>query len=1144
VGTDAIAGTHPEPPAPLAERRICSVLFCDLVGFTPLSEARDPEEVRELLTRYFDLARTVVGRYGGVTEKFIGDAVMAVWGAPTASEGDAERAVRAALDVVDAVGALGRELGISSLAARAGVVTGEVAVTVGAVGQGMVAGDAVNTAARVQAAAAPGCVLVDEGTWRVARGSIAFDDAGEHALKGKAEPVSLWRAQRVVSGASGSQRIDGLEAPLVGRDSDLRLIKDLFHASADRHSARLVSVVGPAGVGKSRLGWEFYKYIDGLATVIAWHRGRCLSYGDGVAFWGLAEMVRQRLLIAEEDPATVAAQKLDAGLDGIISDPAVRDHVRPRLARLLGVGTDDITLSPEELFAGWRTFFEQIATADPVVMVVEDLQYADSGFLDFLEYLLDWARDVPIFVLTLARPEIEDGRPGWGTGRRNATSLTLEPLDDSSMDAMIDGLVSGMPEDARAAVAQQSQGIPLYAVETVRMLIDRDVVQPVEGVYQLVADIGELSVPGTLQSLLAARLDALAPSAKRLVADAAVLGGTFPVEALVAVSGMSDGEVAEQLSDLVRREVLMVRADPLSPDRGQYGFVQTMFRQVAYETLSRRERKARHLAVADHLARSFADEGEEVAEVIAQHLLDALAAVPDDDDVPVIRRRAIDRLAKAADRAKRTGAPKVAARVLLNAADLLLALGSPQADLEAAVMLELGGRRAIECGDVKAAQDSYEQAQELFTAHGEVRAAARAKAGAGSALRRQARHEESRRMLEEALEVLTDNPDADTVEVLNSLASLEAFAARTEVAQQLDQRAFGLAQELGLPLRMFVRLFISQGIIEDGADHHVQAVASYREAIRLAEVTGESDQLGIAHVNLSDSLLAQGSWVEAVDAAQLGVALQRRAGSAMWPIAAGNLMQALVFAGRWDEAVDVGASGHSEGGTDDAYLAWIVHNLATLQGREPPPELMTTVRSLAGTESPQDRMMAAITECIDAAAHGSHTLALEHGRTALAEGEQIGLAGEGTRWCWPVVADAAFALEDLGEVERLLAWCEDRPVGHLNPIVRADRLRVQAKLHAARGEDQAGPAFERAIDALRELKSPYHLAVGLCDHAAYLSTVGDPRAAAAADEAREIATRLGAEPLLARIPTPDVASELVGSPREPVDALDLSNVES
>ena len=289
---------------------MCSVLFCDVAGFTPLSESRDPEAVRELLSGYFAVARTVIGRYGGVVEKFIGDAVMAVWGTPVATEEDAERAVRAALDLVAAVSQLGGEAGVPGLAARAGVVTGEVAVTLGAVGEGMVAGDAVNTAARVQAAAEPGQVLVDEATYRLAGGAIGFADAGSHQLEGQDGAAAVVAGDLGAGGGGRSQRVDGLEAPLAGRDAELRTIRELFHAAAERRVPRLVLVSGPAGVGKSRLGWEFEKYVEGLAEQVWWHRGRCLSYGDGVAFWALAEMVRQRLGIAEEDPAETAAGKL------------------------------------------------------------------------------------------------------------------------------------------------------------------------------------------------------------------------------------------------------------------------------------------------------------------------------------------------------------------------------------------------------------------------------------------------------------------------------------------------------------------------------------------------------------------------------------------------------------------------------------------------------------------------------------------------------------------------------------------------------------------------------------------------------------------------------------------------------------------
>src|SRR5206468_6006815 len=290
-------------PAPQAERRLVSVLFADLVGFTAASESRDAEETRELLSRYFDACRRLIELYGGTVEKFIGDAVMAVWGTPTATEDDAERAVRAALDLVAAVTALGGDVGVSELRARAAVLTGEAAVTVGAENQGMLAGDLVNAASRVQSLASPGSVLVGERTRRATEAAISYEDAGTLELKGKSEPVAAWRALRVIAARRGERRATGLESPFVGRDAELRLVKELFHSSADERKARIASVVGVAGVGKSRLAWEFEKYLDGLVDDVWWHRGRCLAYGDGVTYWALAEMVRMRARIAEGEPA-------------------------------------------------------------------------------------------------------------------------------------------------------------------------------------------------------------------------------------------------------------------------------------------------------------------------------------------------------------------------------------------------------------------------------------------------------------------------------------------------------------------------------------------------------------------------------------------------------------------------------------------------------------------------------------------------------------------------------------------------------------------------------------------------------------------------------------------------------------------------
>jgi len=645
----------PAAPAPAsdagttAERRLVSILFADLVGFTTLSEKRDAEEVRELLTRYFDTCRSVVTRYGGVVEKFIGDAVMAVWGAPSAHEDDSERAVRAALELIEAVSLLGGEIGETALQARAGVLTGAAAVTFGADAQGMVAGDLVNTASRIQAEAPPGTVLVGEATRSATDAAVVYADAGEHALKGKAEPVRLWRALRVVAMVGGGQKSEGLEAPFVGRDRELRLIKDLFHASAEQRKAHLVSVVGIAGIGKSRLCWEFHKYIDGIAELVYTHRGRCLAYGEGVTYWALAEMVRMRAGITEaEDPAS-ALTKLQACLSEFIPDADERRWVEPRLAQLLAL-EERATQEREDLFSAWRLFFERLADRHPTVLVFEDMQWADTSLLEFVEYLLEWSRNHALYVVTAARPELVDRHPTWGAGKRNFTAAFLEPLAATAMEQLLDGLVPGLPDELREQILQRSEGVPLYAVETVRMLLDRSLLERAGSVYRLTGAVEDLEVPQSLHGLIAARLDGLRPEARHVLQDAAVLGKTFTVASLAAVSGVQAPELQPMLAELVRKELLSVQADPRSPERGQYGFLQDLVKRVAYETLSKRDRKEKHLAVAAWYEGSWGGEEGDVVEVIAAHYLEAYNLAPQDPDADQVKDRAADVLFQAGER--------------------------------------------------------------------------------------------------------------------------------------------------------------------------------------------------------------------------------------------------------------------------------------------------------------------------------------------------------------------------------------------------------------------------------------------------------------------------------------------------------------
>jgi class 3 adenylate cyclase len=667
-GAALTATPPPQPKAaaspPQAERRLVSVLFADLVGFTAASEERDAEETRELLSRYFEQAKTLIERYGGTVEKFIGDAVMAVWGTPVAQEDDAERAVRAALDLIAAVPELH-----PALQARAGVLTGEAAVTIGAEGQGMVAGDLVNTASRIQSAAEPGTVLVGESTKRSSEAAIAYAGAGEHDLKGKTEPVVLWQALRVTAGIGGALKSAGLEPPFVGRDRELRLVKELFHASAEERRASLVSVVGIAGIGKSRLGWEFFKYIDGLRQGIWWHRGRCLAYGEGVAFWALAEMVRMRARIAEgEDPGSAAA-KLRAALEEFVTDPEERRFVEPRLLHLLGLD-EGIARGKEELFGAWRILFERLAEQGPVALLFEDLQWADAALVEFISYLLEWSRSKPIFVFCLARPELQERHPEFGHGARQ-TTLSLAPLSEQAMTELIDGFVPGLPEELRERILARAEGVPLYAVETVRMLLDRGLLVEEGGVYRPTGTVGDLEVPETLQGLIAARLDGLGADERRLLQDASVLGKTFTKEALAAVSGLSKESLAPLLTSLVRKEVLGVQADPRSPERGQYGFLQDLVRRVAYDTLSRRDRKTRHLAAAAHLQESFGSAEHEIVEVVAAHYLAAFEAQPDAEDAPQIKADARELLARAGERAGSLAALGEARRYFEQAAELV-----------------------------------------------------------------------------------------------------------------------------------------------------------------------------------------------------------------------------------------------------------------------------------------------------------------------------------------------------------------------------------------------------------------------------------------------------------------------------------------
>jgi predicted ATPase len=700
------------------------------------------------------------------------------------------------------------------------------------------------------------------------------------------------------------------------------------------------------------------------------------------------------------------------------------------------------------------------------------------------------------------------------------------------MDKLVDVLVPGMPSDARLAVTAQAQGIPLFAVETVRALIDRDIVQPKGGVYRLTSDIGALAVPDSLHGLLAARLDALDPGVRRLVSDAAVLGASFPAEALIAVSGQDGRVVRAALADLVRREVLTVSADRLSPERGSYQFAQQMLRQVAYDTLSRRDRKARHLAVAGHLRQAFPGDGEEISDVIARHYLDALDAVPGDPDAGQIRQEAITTLIRAAERADRTGAPARAAASYATAAQFTTQAGTPDGGpQQAAELWERAAAASIMNADHAAAVEQAGQAVELYQQCGDSRAAARAHTIAGRALRRWGRHAQAREQLNSAVEILRAEPDADTVQALGELAMLAVFAGAPE-ADALTAEALTLGQDLAVDGATLGQLFTTRGTHHGLAGRPAEAAAYFREGARLATQAGDTVQLGRALINLSDAMTGS-DLVAAVEAARAAADTGRRAGDrTQTAFAVLNLAQALLMTGDWDAAeAELARAADGDGLADiellTCYQAW----LDALRGdTAAAKQALAGLADLRASEDPQDKANIAVAEAFTAAADRQPDIALRYARAVLGLSAALGISHEMERWAWPLAARSAHELTDSDAIAELLTVLDDYKPGQVGPVLRAERDLTRARLATGDGRPGAAAAFSDAIAGLRQQSTPYHLAHGLLDYAEYLLSADDDEAARAAiGEARGIAQQLRCQPLL------DRAESMTGTePRVPV----------
>jgi class 3 adenylate cyclase len=1085
----------PAPAGPVAERRLVTVLFADLVGFTPFAADRDAEDVRETLSRYFDMCSEIVGRYGGTVEKFIGDAVMAVWGAPTAHEDDAERAVRAALDLVGAAKQIA-----PGVQARAGVLTGEAAVTVGATNQGLVAGDMVNTASRLQSVAPPGTVLVGEGTFRAASRAIAFEEAGAQLLKGKDSPVPAWRAVRVVAERGGRNRqSEGLEAPFVGREDELQLLKDLLHATSREERVRLVSVMGPGGIGKSRLASELSNYVDGLIESVFWHSGRSPAYGEGVTFWALGEMVRSRAGLAESDAEATTRERIAETVERWVTDEAQRAWIEKALLALLGLEAD---IPSDQLFAAWRTFFERISENGTVALVFEDLHHGDSGLLDFIDHLLEWSRGHPIYIVTLARPELLEKRPDWGAGKRNFSSIYLEPLAQPEMRELLAGLAPGLPPTAVDAIVERADGIPLYAVETVRMLVADGRLRNEEGVYVPAGDLTTLAVPETLTALISSRLDALDAADRSLLHDAAVLGQSFTIEGLEGVSGIERAELSQRLNALVRRELLRREVDQRSAERGQYAFMQALIREVAYNTLSKKDRKARHLAAARYFEQLGSDE---LASALAGHYLAAQQNATEGPEADALAAQARIALRGAAERAAALGAHDQAV-ALLQQAIAITDNAADRGDLleRASVSADVGAKPELAAELAREAAESYESS-------GDRVAAARATARGGWALLNGRRDSEARSHLEAGVERYGDLwPDPVIAELKANLARAYGQFEENEKAIALADEALAMAEHGDHPT------LLARALITKGAA--MGSLGRLREALALVRAGGE---IGREH-NLTEpilgSLMVAGYHlgeidnVAAAESYREGLDLARRVGHRVLSEQfVNNIGYTGFLVGTWDEAL-AELDAVLAGDLDPAARIWLLSNELIIRASrgDPVDEGLAELERLS--EGFSDPHVASAP--MDTKAN----VAQAAGRLDEAQRYWVGIAAvvksQAPASFYQAARPALWA-RDLGAMKGYLT--EIQASGFHGKVIDAREVTVRAGIAALEGRTKESLAmYEQALDAWRTLRITWEEALTGLDMVTALDAAA-PEIQAVAESTRKIFERLGARPYLERL---------------------------
>jgi class 3 adenylate cyclase/tetratricopeptide (TPR) repeat protein len=691
-------------PAPQTEvRKTVTVLFIDVTGSTDLGERLDPEALRRVMGRFFDGVQAVVERHGGTVEKFIGDAVMAVFGVPVLHEDDALRALRAAADIRSELISLNKELerdfGVT-IATRTGVNTGEIVAGDPSTGQRLATGDAVNTAARLEQAAQPGEILIGDQTHRLARVAVVAEPLEQPlVLKGKEHPVPAYRLIEVLPDVEAIER--HLDSPMVGRDDELELLEGAFRRSARERTGLLFTVLGSAGVGKSRLVQEFFGAVGDNGRVV---RGRCLAYGDGITYWPLVEIVKEAARITEHDPPDEAVARIRALLPG----EEQADLIAARVAEAIGVLEG--TVPAEEIAWGVRKLFESLAREQPLVVVFDDIHWAEPTLLDLIEHVVDWSRDAPILLLCLARQELRDLRPAWGGGKLNATTIQLEPLTDEQSRSLVTNLLaSELDEAVRARITEASEGNPLFVEQMVSMLIDDGFLERREDRWVATGRLEDVTVPPSIHALVAARLDRLGAEERAVIERAAVEGKTFHVGAVSALATVEvRPEVRRHLMALTRRELVR-------PDRAElqgeeaFRFRHQLIRDATYQAIPKELRAELHERFADWLSEKSGQHQAEYEEILGYHLEQAwryrheLGQGP--DATRELASRAAALLTDAGRRALARADGAAAAKLLRRARDLVPDRSREFVDVSLDLM-----DAAMDAGEFALGQDAADRA--------------------------------------------------------------------------------------------------------------------------------------------------------------------------------------------------------------------------------------------------------------------------------------------------------------------------------------------------------------------------------------------------------------------------------------------------